>query len=212
MKEVHLYSAEDAGLLMAQNVHLELFWTAFHELLGHGCGKLLMQREDGSFNFDPALKDPFTGQPVGYYRPGQTWSSVFQGMSNGVEECRAEAISLYFSCVPEALAVLDPAAKGREEEICYVSYLMFVKMGFDAMLYYDPATRKWGQAHMNGRFVILRILLEAGQDFIRVERYEEGGQPRLRVRIDRSQIHTTGKKALSSFLFKLNLYKATANA
>ena len=41
-------------------------------------------------------------------------------------------------------------------------------MGFDAMVYYDPIKKQWGQAHMNGRFVILRILLNAGNEFIKI--------------------------------------------
>lgn len=41
--------------------------VANHELLGHGSGKLLMERADGTLNFDKDLINPFTGKPV------ETW-------------------------------------------------------------------------------------------------------------------------------------------
>lgn len=45
----------------------------FHELLGHGCGKLLYKD-----NFDENLIDPTTGKPVAsYYKEKEGWMSVF---------------------------------------------------------------------------------------------------------------------------------------
>jgi len=49
----------------------------FHELLGHGCGKLLY-KTNGVLNFDEKLIDPTTGKPVAsYYNEKDTWISVF---------------------------------------------------------------------------------------------------------------------------------------
>jgi hypothetical protein len=44
--------------------------VGLHELLGHGSGKFLSERESGELNFDPvATIDPLTGQPVtSYYK------------------------------------------------------------------------------------------------------------------------------------------------
>lgn len=55
-----------------------------HELLGHGCGKLLQETSPGVYNFDiktpPA--NPITGKPVAkWYRPGETWGTVFGGLT-----------------------------------------------------------------------------------------------------------------------------------
>ena len=67
--------------------------VGLHELLGHGTGKLLQETAPGEYNFDiknPPIS-PLTNKPVtSWYKPGQTWSSVFGPISGSYEECRAE--------------------------------------------------------------------------------------------------------------------------
>lgn len=172
--------------------------VSFHELLGHGCGKLFMEREDGSFNFPKDFKDPFKEGSTGYYKKGETWNTVFKDLSNNMEECRADAVALYFSCVPEAITILQPELKGREEDLCYAMFLTFAKMAVDSMEFYDTAEKRWMQAHCNGRYVILRVLLAAKADFICLkEELDEEGKKTLSIRVDRAQVMTTGKKAIS---------------
>lgn len=56
--------------------------------LGHGCGKLLQETAPGIFNFDdknPPVS-PLTGKPITtWYKPGQTWGSVFGGVAGAYE-------------------------------------------------------------------------------------------------------------------------------
>jgi dipeptidyl-peptidase-3 len=185
--------------------------VSFHELLGHGCGKMFTEREDGTLNFSADLKDPYRGGPIGYYKKGETWNTVFKDLSNNMEECRADAVALYFSCVPEAITILQPELKGQEETLCYAMFLQFVKMAVDSLQFYDTDEQRWMQAHCNGRYVILRVLLDAAPDFVTIKIVEAEGKKKLRLAVDRSQILTTGKKAIAEFLFKLNALKATAN-
>ncbi|KAL8950769.1 MAG: hypothetical protein Q9183_007505, partial [Haloplaca sp. 2 TL-2023] len=75
--------------------------VGIHELLGHGTGKLLQEVSPGKFNFDASKPpiSPITGKPTTtYYKPGQTWSSVFGGLSASYEECRAECVAMALSC------------------------------------------------------------------------------------------------------------------
>ena len=71
--------------------------VGLHELLGHGCGKLLQETEPGEYNFDidnPPVS-PITGKKITtYYKPGETWGSVFGGLGPSYEECRAECVAM----------------------------------------------------------------------------------------------------------------------
>jgi hypothetical protein len=71
--------------------------VGLHELLGHGCGKILQETSPGVYNFDhknPPIS-PITQKPItSYYKPGETWGSVFGGMGPSYEECRAESVAM----------------------------------------------------------------------------------------------------------------------
>jgi len=87
-----------------------------------------------------------------------------------------------------------------------------VRAGLLGLEFYSPETSSWKQAHMNARFVILQVLLEAGDDFVSIQpRDNEDGQPDLLISMDREKIETVGKDAIANFLMRLQLYKATAD-
>lgn len=83
-------------------------WVVFHELLGHGTGKLLVEDGPGSYNFDaqnPPI-NPLTGKPIdSWYRPGQTWTGLFGDIATSVDECRAECVGAYLMSDMELLAL-----------------------------------------------------------------------------------------------------------
>ncbi len=59
---------------------------------------------------------------------------------------------------------------------------------------------------MQARYVILRVLLEAGEGLVTITKLMgEDGEPDLIISLDRSRINTTGKKAIGDFLTKLQV-------
>lgn len=130
--------------------------VGLHELLGHGCGKLLQETEPGKFNFDidNPPKSPITGEKVTtYYKPGETWGSVFGGMGPSYEECRAECVAMSL-CPDYSILKIFGIGDGTEDinstagDVLFVCYLQMARAGVAALQFWDPNSRKWGQAHM----------------------------------------------------------------
>ncbi|KAL8924078.1 MAG: hypothetical protein Q9208_004215 [Pyrenodesmia sp. 3 TL-2023] len=192
--------------------------VGIHELLGHGTGKLLQETEPGKFNFDeidPPIS-PVTKKPVTtYYKPGQTWSSVFGGFSASYEECRAECVAMALSCDFDILQIfgfgdgsVDMTSKAGD--VLYTSYLSMARAGIAAVEFWDPKSRKWGQAHMQARFSILKTFLDAGQGFTVLD-YTKDDLSDLTIQLDREKILTVGRQAVEAYLQKLHVFKCTAD-
>ena len=130
--------------------------VGIHELLGHGTGKLLQETSPGVFNFDhknPPLS-PVTGTPIStYYKPSETYSSVFGPTASSYEECRAECVAMALSCDFSLLKIFgfgdgEVDMDGKAGDVLYASYLSMARAGVVALEFWDPKSRKWGQIHM----------------------------------------------------------------
>jgi dipeptidyl-peptidase III len=192
--------------------------VGLHELLGHGCGKLLQETSPGTYNFDKSNPpiSPLTNKPITtWYKPGQTWGSVFGPIASSYEECRAETVAMALSCDFSVLKIFgfgdgSVDMDGPAGDILYASYLSMARAGIVALEFWDPKSRKWGQAHMQARFSILRTFLDAGSEFASLD-YKQDDLDDLTVRIERSKILTLGRKAMDTYLQKLHILKATAD-
>lgn len=103
---LHMVDASEQETLKRHRFHSYYIWVVLHEILGHGTGRFLSELSPGYFNFDPQNPplNPLTGKPVdNWYRPGQTWTSVFEDLATTVDECRAEIIGAYLIDEPEIL-------------------------------------------------------------------------------------------------------------
>ncbi|ERT02874.1 dipeptidyl-peptidase III [Sporothrix schenckii 1099-18] len=192
--------------------------VGLHELTGHGCGKLLQETSAGVYNFDHSNPpvSPLTGKPVTtWYKPGQTWGSVFGGLAGAYEECRAELVAMFLSCEFPVLKIFgfgdgSDDLDGEAGDVLYASYLSMARAGLTSVEFWDPKGQKWGQPHCQARFSILRCFLEAGDDFCKLE-YKNDDLSDLTIKLDRSKILTTGRKAVGDYLQKLHIYKSTAD-
>ena len=192
--------------------------VGLHELLGHGCGKLLQETSPGEFNFDiknPPVS-PITHKPITtYYKPGQTWGSVFGTIAASYEECRAECVAMALACEFPILQLFG-FGDGKEDldgeagHVLFAAYLQMARAGIAALEFWDPKSRKWGQAHMQARFSILRTFLNAGVEFCQLE-YEKDDLSDLTIRLERSRILDLGRPAVEAYLQKLHIFKSTAD-
>ncbi len=66
---------------------------------------------------------------------------------------------------------------------------------------------------MNARYVILRVLLEAGEGLVQINRFSDndGLGENIEILLNREKIRTVGKTAIRNFLLRLQVYKSTGD-
>ncbi|PGH27107.1 hypothetical protein AJ80_01294 [Polytolypa hystricis UAMH7299] len=192
--------------------------VGIHELLGHGTGKLLQETAPGEYNFDVSNPptSPITNKPITtWYKPGQTWSSVFGSIASSYEECRAECVAMALGCDFGILKLFGfgdgtEDLSGEAGHVLYASYLQMARAGVVALEFWDPKSRKWGQAHMQARYSILRTFIDAGGDFVKLV-HSKDDLSDLEIHLDRSKILSHGRPAVERYLQKLHVFKSTAD-
>jgi len=187
--------------------------VANHELLGHGSGKLFKEEADGTKNFDPKkVINPLTGKPVSsWYKPGQTPGSVLGEVSSSMEECRAETVSLFLVSNTDILEVFGITDKKDVDDIQYITFLTMARAGLRALEFYDPATRKHGQAHMQARLGITQHLIKGGISRLEEVRGADGVLEDVFIRVDRGKALSHGKEVVGKLLVDLQVRKSTAD-
>jgi len=99
---------------------------------------------------------------------------------------------------------------GEAGDVIYISYLSMARAGIASLEMWDPKSQKWGQAHSQARFSILQCFLNAGDNFCQLK-HDKKDLSDLTIKLDRSKILTTGRKAVESYLQKLHVYKSTSD-
>ncbi|KAF2964127.1 hypothetical protein GQX73_g9456 [Xylaria multiplex] len=181
---------------------LRFITTSIHELLGHGTGKLLAETSPGVFNFDSETVpiNTLTGKPIqSWYKPGQTWTSVFEKLAGTVEECRAMLISYYLA---ESKDMLRMYGYDDNTDITANERLR-------ALQAFNEEDQSWGSPHSNADFVILKHLLHDANGLLSVDCDVNSGT--LQVRVDRSKIAEEGKASLGRMLHRIHIWRCTAD-
>ncbi|KLO16192.1 aflatoxin-detoxifizyme [Schizopora paradoxa] len=212
-EELTFIHPDEVALFNAWDNIVNEVGTANHELLGHGTGKLFKENADGSKNFDPEkIINPLTGKSVSsWYKPGQTPDSVLGEVSSSFEECRAEATELFLVSNKEILQIFDIISPKDVEDIQYVTFLAMCRNGLRAMQFYDPITKKHGQAHMQARLGIAQHLIRSGIAHLEITRNDSGKIQNIYVRVDRSKVLSEGRSCIGKLLVDLQVRRSTAD-
>lgn len=209
---ISFISEEDQGLYEKYRVEAFEVQVGIHELLGHGTGKLMMETDDGKFNFD--IENPpmgLDGKPIStYYKKGETWGSKFGSIAGSYEECRAESVAMFLGTNRKLLEIFGYKTKKEQDDIIYVMYLSMCRAGLLSMEYYDPKHMKWGQAHCQARYAILKTYLDAGEGLVTLESNRDDFDD-LILKVDRSKIESIGQESIGEFLNELHVYKCSGD-
>ncbi|KAL1862254.1 hypothetical protein Plec18170_001079 [Paecilomyces lecythidis] len=182
--------------------------------MGHGSGKLLVEGCPGKFNFDrenPPVS-PITGLPIRtWYRPGETWNSVFGELAPTVEECRAFLVANYMADNKDVLALfgIDQDSTLTADDFTYYSYLHIGVEGLRALSSFDAKTQVWGGDHARAQFAILKHILQDGDGVMWIE--HDSTEKTLFVHVDRSRIMTHGKPSIGRMMSKIQIWRSTAD-
>lgn len=196
---------QDCDVKLYQDLVTEAFevQVGLHELLGHGSGKMFMGEDSAKGAINPLTNSAVSS----WYGEGETYDSKFPIISSSYEECRAELVGMYLCPNKDVLSIFGHVGN-KADDICYINWLHMARAGILALLFWSPETKRWGQAHMQARFAILRCMLEAGEGFVTVQKNENG---ETFLSMDRSKIDSVGVTAIGNFLQRVQVFKATAD-
>jgi len=86
------------------------------------------------------------------------------------------------------------------------------RAGLRALEFYDPASGKHGQAHMQARLGITQHLIKSGIARLEEVKDQHGKLENIYVRLDRELVLKKGREAAGKLLVELQVRKSTADA
>ena len=88
--------------------------------MGHSTDKLLQETSPGEYNFNHAKPpiNPITNEPVSmWYKPNETWGSVFGDLAASYEECHANLVAIYLGGEKDLLSIFGHASDQEAEDV-----------------------------------------------------------------------------------------------
>ena len=229
---VNFATPHQAEVLLNYANKVYLLHVALHELMGHGVGKLFFKREDGSYNFPrDTFKNPLNDELVStYYGPGETWNSKFGAVSASYEECRADINALWLGNYAQCQTLFDFDPEKDRKIVAEVQWLTYIRKALIGLPLYNPVTKTWGQAHVNGAFVFMSYILENQDpenkcfDIIvkpvdktsmtshEAERFQGDEMFEIVMNVDNILDEKQGRRILRNMLMHIQTYKTIGDA
>ena len=124
--------------------------------------------------------------------------------------------------------------KKDAEDVQYITFLLMARAGLKALEFYDPVTKKHGQAHMQARYVVFPLpsplltgpatnpfqpaslgitqhLIKSGIASLEEIRDEDGKLENAYIRVDREKVLKEGRDAVGKLLVNIQVRKSTAD-
>ena len=188
--------------------------VALHELIGHGSGKLFMEKKEGGLNFDPEQTfNLLNGEKVtSYYKNGESWNEKFGAISCSYEECRADTCGLYLGFEPAAYQIFG-IQDSEIRDILSSNVLNHLRKAVLGLKLYNPELKKWGQAHTQGAFVFLSFLMRHQDPEAKVvDIILNEAEDDFRFFVDRDRLMTLGRPIIGDLLRHLQQFKSSADS
>lgn len=79
---------------------------------------------------------------------------MFGALASSYEECRAECVAMALCCDFSIMKIFgfgDGSQDINNEagDVLYAAYLSMARAGIAALEFWDPTSKKWGQAHVS---------------------------------------------------------------
>ena len=177
--------------------------VACHELLGHGVGKLIYDEQ--------TFTDPISGEMYkSCYGPNDTWSTKFGAISTSYEECRADTCGFYLCTLPEVYTLFG-FKDDEVETMLWCNVMNQMRKGILGLKLYNPDTKKWGQAHTQGAYVLAQWIYQNQKSkIVDFEIIDNGND--LRIWLDKDNLVKEGKDLIKRLLIVIQTYKSSGAA
>lgn len=122
-----------------------------------------------------------------------------------MEECRAESVALYLASNRDIAAIFGLTSRQDQDDLAYYTFVVMARAGVRALEWFDPATGRHGQAHMEARLGITNWMLDHGLGRVEYVEGKEGELVDAFVRLDRQAVLEKGKEVMGKLLVELQV-------
>lgn len=122
-----------------------------------------------------------------------------------MEECRAESVALYLASNRDIAAIFGLTSQQDQDDLAYYTFVVMARAGVRALEWFDPATGRHGQAHMEARLGITNWMLDHGLGKVEYVEGKEGELVDAFVRLDRQAVLEKGKEVMGKLLVELQV-------
>jgi dipeptidyl-peptidase-3 len=141
---------------------------------------------------------------------GDTWNSRFGAISASFEECRADTCG-YFLCQLPEVYTLFGFDSSEIDTLLWVNVMSQFRKGLLGLSLFNAETKKWGQAHTQGAYVLSMYLYKNQKsDIVKFEFKEETDE--FYIHLNKENLNKEGKELIRKFLIILQTYKSSGAA